>query len=107
MHDVYLQRRLETTAHALAATLVFLSIYEDIQQDVYDQIKEVLDGRSEAVSRPDVLSHHVSHASRLLRITHDSARCSGSFLRFSECSVGVKSSRNHIVTHYRQVLYTS
>ncbi|KAF8914781.1 cytochrome P450 [Mucidula mucida] len=38
----------ETTAHALAATLVFLSIYEDIQQDVYDQIKEVLDGRSEA-----------------------------------------------------------
>ncbi|KAF8914778.1 cytochrome P450 [Mucidula mucida] len=38
----------ETTAHSLAATLGFLSIHEEIQQEVYDQIKQVLlDGRTE------------------------------------------------------------
>ncbi|KAF8914791.1 cytochrome P450 [Mucidula mucida] len=37
----------ETTAHSLAATLGFLSIHEEIQQEVHDQIKQVLDGRAE------------------------------------------------------------
>jgi hypothetical protein len=33
---------LETTAHVLAATIGFLSIHEDIQEEVWEQIKSVI-----------------------------------------------------------------
>ncbi len=90
---------IETTAHSLAATLGFLSIHEEIQQEVYDQIKQVLDGRTEPVSRPDALIHQVSHVFRLLRIIPDLTRFLPSSTRLSECSVSAKLTCRDSIAH--------
>jgi Cytochrome P450 len=41
---------LETTAHTLAATIGFLSIHEDIQEEVQEQIETVVGYDREPVS---------------------------------------------------------
>ena len=78
----------ETAGHSLAATLGFLSIHEDIQEEAFEQIISVVGYDRDPVSsatNPRPLSHPQNH--RYLKIIPGSTKSLLHFMKHYECSV--------------------
>lgn len=88
-HDLMRIFLIETTAHTLAATLGFLGLYEDIQEEVFEQIVSVVGLDRDPVRRDSMTSPMSPEIEQIrsTKIMPASIRSSPRSMRRCACSV--------------------